>query len=75
MRRRTITFDEQVFQRIQRLRGEILADGEDISFTDATNAILSIGLNCTKDELKKVMKKVGPPHFTPRWKYKGEKRG
>ena len=54
MKRRTISFEDDVYSEIQKIRGQSLIDGKDISFNKITNDLLKKQIQTDEDEEEKV---------------------
>ena len=50
MKRRTISFEDDVYSEIQKIRGQSLIDGKDISFNKITNDLLKKQIQTDEEE-------------------------
>ena len=50
MKRRTISFEDDVYSEIQKIRGKSLIEGKDISFNKITNDLLKKQIQTDEEE-------------------------
>lgn len=53
MKRRTISFEDDVYSEIQKIRGQSLIEGKDISFTKIMNNLLKKQIQIEKENEEK----------------------